>query len=207
MDRRLIEYTPETETLDAESFRDAPRSSQPETTFDESEEMELTSGLLDVRTEAELDRFLGALVARAGRALAAQISSPAGQALTGVLKQAARQALPSAGRALGGIVGGRTGAQIGASAATAAGRVFGLEVEGLSPEDREFEITRSFVRFAGETVRTALTTRVAAPPQTVARSSAATAARRYAPGLLRSASPPLAGRWVRRGRSIVVVNS
>ena len=133
--------------------------------------------------------------------------SPTGQALGGILKTAAKQALPIVGRGLGGYVGGSSGAQLGAQAAAAAGRMFGLELEGLSPEDKEFEIAKSFVRFAGETVKTALTARGAASPPALAKAAAAHAAVRHAPGLVRSATPSLSGRWVRRGRNIVVVNS
>ncbi|HSR11927.1 MAG TPA: hypothetical protein VLS90_10840 [Thermodesulfobacteriota bacterium] len=40
------------------------------------------------------------------------------------------------------------GAAIGSQAASWAGKVFGLEVEGLSPEDQEFKVSKPFVRFA-----------------------------------------------------------
>jgi len=149
---------------------------------------------------------LGDLISKAGRAVGTFVRSPTGQALGGVLKHVARQAVPIAGRAIGGYIGGGTGAQLGGRAASAAGRIFGLELEGLSPEDKEFEIAKSFIRFAGEAVRTAVTARGAAPPPAIARSAVAQAAARHAPGLLRSTSPPMSGRWVRRGRDIVVVN-
>lgn len=209
MNRRLVDYTPETETFEAEAFRD---ESSLETqgggsVFSETEEMELASELLAVQSEQELERFLGDLISRAGQAVGTFVRSPTGAALGGVLKDAARQALPIAGGAIGGHFGGSTGAQLGAQAAAAAGRIFGLELEGLSPEDKEFEIAKSFVRFAGEAVKTAVTARGPASSQAVARSAATRAASRYAPGFLRDAQPALSGRWVRRGRNIVVVNS
>ena len=209
MNRTLIDYTPETETFESEAFGDtaslSPESG--ETVFSESEQLELASEFLEVQSEQELDRFLGDLISRAGRAVGTFVSSPTGQALGGILKSAAKHALPVVGRAVGGYIGGSRGAHVGAHAANAAGRFFGLELEGLSPEDKEFEIAKSFVRFAGETVRTAITARAAAPPQTVAKAAAAQTAIRYAPGLLRAVPRPLAGRWFRRGRHIVVVNS
>jgi hypothetical protein len=208
MNRTLIDFTPETETFATEAFGDETSfESGSSPVFSESDEVELASHFLEVQDELELDRFLGDLISRAGRAAGTFVRSPTGQALGGILKDAARQALPIAGRAIGGYVGGGTGAQLGARAASAAGRLFGLELEGLSQEDREFEIAKSFVRFAGETVRTAVTARGAASPPAVARSAAAAAATRYAPGLRRQAPPALTGRWVRRGRNIVVVNS
>ena len=42
------------------------------------------------------------------------------------------------------------------AAAQTAARIFGVEPEGMSAEDRDFEIARQFVRFAqAETVRAA----------------------------------------------------
>jgi hypothetical protein len=209
MNRTLIDYTPETESFESEAFGETGSLAleSGETVFNESEELELASEFLELQSEQELDRFLGDLISRAGRAVGTFVSSPTGQALGGILKNAARQALPVVGRAVGGYIGGSRGAQIGGQAANAAGRFFGLELEGLSSEDKEFEIAKSFVRFAGETVRTAITARAAAPPQAVAKAAAAQTAIRYAPGLLRSVPRPISGRWFRRGRHIVVVNS
>ena len=209
MNRTLIDYIPEAETFDPELFRDEVplQSAADGSVFTEAEQMEHAAELLDVQNEQELEGFVGSLMARASRAAGSFVRSPTGQALGAVLKNVARTTLPIAGRAIGGYIGGSSGAQLGAQTAAAAGRIFGLELEGLSPEDKDFEVAKSFVRFAGEAVRTAVTANAAAPPQTVARSAMAAAANRYAPGLLRSAPPKLTGRWVRRGRNIVVVNS
>src|SRR5438128_2685697 len=68
--------------------------------LDEVDEMELAGALLEVSSEAELDRFLGDLFRRAGRAVGSVVRSPVGQALGGILKNAARQALPVIGGAL-----------------------------------------------------------------------------------------------------------
>jgi len=48
------------------------------------------------------------------------------------LKLLAEAALPIAGRALGTFVGGPVGGMIGGKLASAVGRMFGLELEGLS---------------------------------------------------------------------------
>ena len=101
--------------------------------------MELAAELLGVANEQELDRFLGSLIQKAGRAVGQFVKSPTGQALGGILKGAAKQALPVVGSALGGYLGGEKGAQMGGQLASAAGRVFGLELEGLSPEDRNLK--------------------------------------------------------------------
>ena len=129
--------------------------------------------LLEVSNESELEQFLGNLVAQAGKSLGRFVGSPQGQALVGVLKGAARQVLPTLGSSVGGYLGGDEGAKLGGQAASAAGRAFGLELEGLSNEDREFEVARRYVDFAGEAVRKlaadgarnpTLAARAAAPP-------------------------------------------
>jgi hypothetical protein len=43
---------------------------------------------------------------------------------------------------------GRSGEWLDSKLASAAGNAFGLEWEGLSPEDRDFEMARRYVRFA-----------------------------------------------------------
>jgi len=69
------------------------------------------------------------------------------------------------------------------SAGPAAGRMLGMELEGLSGEDREFETARQFMRFAGLAARRA---RQAArgDPRQVRRAALALAARQHAPGLM-----------------------
>ena len=121
--------------------------------FGETEQMELASELLEVTSEAELDRFLGDLISRAGQAVGKFVKSPEGQAIGGLLKGAAKQVLPGIGSAVGSYFGGATGAKVGGDLASAAGRAFGLELEGLSGEDREFEVARRYVTFAGDAVK------------------------------------------------------
>src|SRR5262245_63375541 len=103
--------------------------------FGETETLELASELLGVASEAELDRFLGDLIGRAGKAIGKFIRSPEGQAIGGILKGAAKQVLPGIGSAVGGYLGGAKGATLGGDLASAASRAFGLELEGLSNED------------------------------------------------------------------------
>src|SRR5919202_5477634 len=112
--------------FEAEHFEfgeaEAPWQEPREGVFGETEEMELASEMLGITSEAEFDRFLGDLIKRAGRAVGSFVSSPTGQALGGILKGAARQALPMIGSAIGGYFGDSTGAQVGSQAASAAGR-------------------------------------------------------------------------------------
>src|SRR5450432_3603122 len=148
----LTDYSPEMESFAGEQEFE----SEGEGVFSEVQEMELASELLGVTNEQELEQFLGDLIKGAGSMLGKIVRSPVGKAIGGVLKGAAKVALPLAGGALGTFVGGPIGAQIGSSLGSMAGQALGLELEGLSPEDREFEASKQFIRFAGETVKNAL---------------------------------------------------
>ena len=140
------EYNPETEAFETEQFEyEAPWSGE---VFSEAELMELAAEFLEVRDEAELDLFLGSLIKKAGQAIGQVVKSPIGKAIGGVLKGVAKQALPIAGTALGAYFGGPLGAKVGSGLASMAGKALGLELEGLSLEDQEFEGAKQFVKFA-----------------------------------------------------------
>lgn len=53
--------------------------------FNEIEEAELASELLEITDEAELDQFLGNLIKKAGSAVGKFVKSPVGRALGGIL--------------------------------------------------------------------------------------------------------------------------
>jgi uncharacterized protein (DUF697 family) len=200
--------------------------------FDDADEMELAAELLAVSDESELDQFLGKLIGQAGQAIGKAVKGPVGKTLGGLLKGAVKKVLPAAAGAVGGMVGGPAGAAVASSLATAAGKAFGLELEGMSTEDQEFETARRFVRFAGEAARQAAQQagRIAASadPQAAAKKAVIGAASKLAPGLLRpvahalqsEVAPPQAraarpqgdrpghsGRWVRQGQQIVLLGA
>ncbi|MGE3361409.1 MAG: hypothetical protein AB7O92_32725, partial [Acidimicrobiia bacterium] len=171
-------------------------------------EMELAAELLEVSTEAELEQFLGKLVRAAAGAARNFAGSATGRAVGGILKRAAKQALPQLGQALGGAIHPDLGANGRRLGTFAAGRLE-LETEGLSAEDREFEAARAFVRFGTETARRAAAAPSGEVPQVVAQRAAMAAAQRHAPGLVRAmgssrASGAASGRWIRRGNRIVL---
>ncbi len=216
IDRTQLEYDTEANGYEGDfEFAEEGEAgdTEAESPFSEVEEMELASELLTVSDEGELDQFLGKLIKKAGKFM----KSPVGRALGGVLRKAARHALPMVGRAAGGFFGGPLGAAIGGKLSSAAGRAFGLELEGLSEEDAEFEVARNFVRFAGAAAAKAASAPPSAPPPTVARVAAVAAAKRHAPGLLHGGAaaagaspaglPGRTGRWFRRGRAIVVLGA
>ncbi len=126
--------------------------------FGETEEMELAAQLLEITDENELDDFLGALIARAtgGARRLRRFAALARAAPAGGEECAAddRRRGGKSDRARGWRA-------IGSKLATAAGNLFGLELEGMSPEDQEFEVARRFVRFAGAGARNARRSRFA----------------------------------------------
>lgn len=148
-------------------------------------ELELASELLGVSNEYELEQFFGKLFKKVAGGIRNFARSGVGRALGGALRGIARQALPTlasaAGNALLPGVGGAIGGKLGGMAANA----LGLELEGLSAEDREFEVARRIVRLGTTAARTALRAPAGASPASVARSAMTAAARRHAPGLLR----------------------
>ena len=186
--------------------------------FSEEQEIEMAAELLSLSQDQELDQFLGNLIRRAGKAAGQLVRSPVGKALGGLLRQAAKKALPVVGKAVGTYFGGPAGGAIGSKLATAGGQIFGLEVEGMSGEDQEFEMARRFVRLAGDAANQAAQTPVNGSPQQAARKALAAAARKHAPGLLRSgngigaafggaaagAQRRRSGRWIRSGNKIVL---
>ena len=155
-----------------------------ETSSAELMEDELASELLEVSNEDELDHFLGNVFKKVAGAVGKVIKSPVGQALGGILKQVAKKALPIAGGALGTFVGGPAGGMLGSKLASMAGNAFGLESEGLSPEDRDFELARRYVRLASHAAKKAALAPPHIHPVRVARWAVADAAKKVAPGLL-----------------------
>jgi hypothetical protein len=179
--------------------------------FSASEEMELAAELLTISDEAELDQFLGKVFKKAWRGVKKFAKSSVGRKLGGILKGVARTALPIVGKAAGTFLGGPVGGMIGGRLASAAGKAFGLELEGMAPEEAELEVARRFVRLAGSSAQNAARAPRSAPAGAVAQSAFKAAARVHAPGLVRggiAAAGTLggrrAGRWIRRGRRIVL---
>lgn len=210
IDRTQMEYAQYESAFESEQF-EFGAIGEVGGVFSEAQEMELAQELLLVNTEAELDRFLGDLIRKAGSAIGQAVRSPTGQAIGGMLKGVAKKALPVAGTALGAYFGGPLGAKIGGGLASMAGSALGLEAESMQQEDREFEGARQFVRMAGDIVnRTASS---GGDPRSSAQAATLAAAKQFAPGLLGGAAAPAAGgaatgaqsgRWVRQGNAVIL---
>jgi hypothetical protein len=168
-----------------------------------SRSAELAGELLDVTNESELEDFLGGLVAETARNSGGRIPAGTGRALVDVLRKTAGRTVPT----LTTAIGDEMGPAAGPAAAETAARVYGMELEGMSAEDRDYEIARQFVRFAqAAAARAAMTP---APAAAAVDAAIAAAGREFAPGLLPSESAfpagPPTGPWVRRGNSVVLI--
>ena len=215
----LFEFTAEGESSgeygENESFEF--QSEQGEV-FGESEVNELAAELLSVSNQQELNNFLGDLMRKAGSGLSKAISSPLGQQLGSMLKSAAKTALPVVGSAIGNAIVPGVGGAVGGKLASLAGSMFGLETEGLSQEDRQYEVAKQFVRFGGDATQKALAlTPQGTPISAAAKAAVQQAAERFVPGLLASPAAtgptpqrphlpnlPHKGSWVRHGNKIVL---
>jgi hypothetical protein len=182
MTHPLVDYSPETEasdgTLPGPLATVATRTSTSAGVFNEGQVLELAAQLLEARSAPALAASLDHLIARASRQLGTAAANPAAaHALQAALAQAATRVLPC------------TACPRGNQTIAAATRAAGLELEGLSPEDKEFELARNFVRLAADAVRHLVTSPAGASPQRTAQHALARAARHHAPGLLSSPQP------------------
>lgn len=197
--------------------------------LNEVEELELATELLAVSNEAELDQFIGKLFKKAWRGIR-KVGSTVGKLarpFAGVLKGVAKKALPFVGGALGSMIPiPGVGTAVGSALGSAVGNALEAELEGLSPEDREFEMARRFVRLATRASKRLAQTAPASDPRAaiVGAIKGALDQRRAEPGpatqdeyaFEEEATPaataaPLgptsgrSGRWVRRGNKIILM--
>ena len=184
----------------------------------EAQEMELTTELLEVSNEQEFEQFLGSLFSKVARGVSNFAKSGLGKTLISGLKSIAKKALPIAGGALGNFLVPGLGGAIGSKLGGMASNLFELELEGLSNEDREFEVARRFVQLATEAAkRTAAAASSGAPAKAIVNAALKQAAYNYAPGLLKAqtglggmvsgvngGNGGNSGTWQRKGQYIVV---
>jgi hypothetical protein len=206
-----FEFPEEYETVGYSAF---------ENPFSEDEEMMLATELLGITNEAELDQFLGKLLKGAWRGIR-KVGSAVGRIarpLGGILKGVAKTALPFIGGAAGSLIPiPGVGTALGTALGSAVSKALEMELEGLNPEDREFEMARRFVRLAGTAAQQAAQAPPNTDPAAAARAAVMAAAQQQAPGLrIETGGPALdvatmagrpghSGRWIRRGRTIILL--
>ena len=167
-----------------------------------SQDIEQASGLLNVTNETELEAFLRWLIGEVARRSGRTLSADSARAVLAVVKKTAEQTLPTLTTVLG--AGMEPASRLGESPVATAARVYGLELEGLSAEDRDFEIALQLIRFAQDATRRATNPPSALPAAAAVSAAVEGAAREFAPGLLPPGpvipNGPRPGPWVRRER-------
>ncbi len=229
--------------LPDDPFPDGEEDDGPE--LDDAEEVELAAELLAARDELELETTVRRIVrprARARRVVrraAARRRRNAGggddrstpvssgrrkrrRNLVGkALKGIAKKALPIVGGAIGTALAPGLGTAAGRAVGKGIGKAFGLELEGLTPEDAQFEVARKIVRLGADAADESDNVDSAVDDETAARVSVTRASRRHAPGVVpkgagapgpgarragaQGAAVARSGRWVRRNGHIVLL--
>jgi len=188
MPNRLAAYDPQLEIFEGDKARVAPRRDEP---LGEMQEMAFAAEILELRDERGLEALVGRVVGEVARALGQSRASPPAEAirrlLTSVLKQSMPRAAAARSRAIiAPIFGDRLAAIPGHS--------LGLELEGLSEEDRRFETARQLVRFVAGAAKRGLAASQLEPGH-AARAAAFAAARHHAPGMMAGRQPGSAVRF------------
>ena len=188
--------------------------------FGEAEEVELAIELLEVTSEAEMEQFLGKLVKKAWKGIKTVGSK--------VLRPLVKTVLPIAATAAGTFFGGPAGGALAGKLGSLVSKALEAETAGVSPQDRDVEKCRQFVRMAGTAARAAALAPPGANPVAVAQRVLANTAQQKltlgtgTPGPSSAASRSRcrcgqpencicgqsgkSGRWVRRGRNIIIIN-
>jgi hypothetical protein len=182
--------------------------------LNEAQELELALELLSVSNEAELEQFLGKMfkgIAKVGKGLL--------KPLGGALKSIAKTALPFVGGALGSFIPiPGVGTALGTALGSAVSKALEVEMEGLDREVAELEMAQRFVRLAADAAnRVAAAVGDRPPSENLVRSALVAATRRHLPNLdlggtamSHQTGGPMgggAGRWVRQGGQLSVLNT
>lgn len=177
--RMLLGYSPDFDIFEgAKGAALAPgRASRKAVVFD-TETTGQAAELLNAAGHPDFGATLGRMVRAVAGARGRAVDDAVADELVALLQTAARQALPSLANAPLGLNAGTSPKRMG--------RFFGIELEGLSPEDQEFELARRFVQLTSEAARLAATAPSHLPPTAVAQWAATRAARRFAPGWTRT---------------------
>jgi len=209
-------------TFESESFEYEASGStygELESPLTETEEVELALELLAVASEAEMDQFLGKMfkgiwkgVKKVG-SVVGKIAKPLG----GILKGIAKKALPFVGGALGSFIPiPGVGTAIGSALGGALSKTLEVEYGELNAEEAEFELARRFVRIAATAAQRAAALPPDVDPETAVTQALVTAARSHLPyanlselevSLVSATSPRMSGRWIRQGRSIMILGA
>ena len=220
VDQELETYDPELDALEADEFESEAEFEQTyesefEHALSEDEVDALAAELLEITDEEELDLFLGKLFKKAWKGIkkvGRKVIRPLGRVVKGI----AKKALP----VLGGVAGSfipipGVGTAVGTALGSALSRTFEMEFEGMDPDQQEFEMARRFVKVAGATARKAALTPPTVDPVAAVKAAALSAIKKQGRGAAGKLGSKIqlgmgskrAGRWERRGRTIVLLGA
>lgn len=181
MNSLLLGYSPDYDLLDEPVAKaSAPGPTSREAVRFDTETAGNAVALLNAPGGAALASVLGGLIRKAATSAGGRVRPAVGAVLVGQLRGAARQVLPALGVAPGTPQ---------PAAARSLGRFFGIELEGLSPEDQEFEAARRFAQLTQQAAREAAIASPRLSPAAAADWAITRAARLYAPGWARLRAP------------------
>lgn len=187
--------------------------------LDEDEETELAMELLSVTDDEELEQFLGKIFKKVARVARRAVRSPIFKKIIKYAKPIAKKLLPMAGKAIGSYFGGPPGGMAGSALASKLSTMFEIDVTGMSGDEMELEVSKRIVRLVSTAAKKALAAPSGASAGKVAQSAIKSAIRKHAPGLTRSGLTKLSprplkmmgqarsGRWIRRGRKIIILGA
>lgn len=175
MNRILLGYNPDLDLFDEVPFKRA--TLEHEASLLEGDRSEAATALLEAAGRPALPALLARLMRRAAPRTGRTLDRAVERELVRLLQRAARIALPAPGIAAG-------------DGATQASRFFAIELEGLSPEDQEFESARRFIQFVEAAAGHAAKASPRLPPAAAAWWAASRAAQRFAPGWLAAPTAP-----------------
>jgi hypothetical protein len=175
----------------------------------DAQELALASEVLGISNEEELEQFLGDLWDAAKTAASSAYNSNVVQAAIPGLKAVGTAVLPKAAGWLADRYAPGTGGIARAGVQAAVDQWLKEELEGLSGEDREFEVARRYARFVNDVLRRAAQVPDRVPPRVAAQVVLRDAAREHVPGLVPFLAQlenggPVSGSWTREGSAIVV---
>jgi uncharacterized protein (DUF697 family) len=217
VDQELETYDPELDALEADEFKSEAEFEQTyesefENAFSEDEIDALAAELLEITDEEELDLFLGKLFKKAWKGIK-KVGRKVVRPLGRVVKGMAKKALPVLGGALGSFIPvPGVGTAVGTALGSALSRTFEMEFEGMDADQQEFEMARRFVKVAGATARKAALAPPTADPIAAVKAAALSAMKKQSQGdasklgsrIQSGMGSKRAGRWERRGRTIVL---
>jgi hypothetical protein len=181
MNRMLLGYNPDFDLFEEESA--AARPLKHAASVLDADRSEAATELLEATgqsTPSSLPNLLAQWLRRAAHAASGRRLNAAVEGeLVRLLHRAARGALPHSTTRL-----------VSGDGAARASRFFGIELEGLSPEDQEFEAARRFIQLVEAAAGHASAASPRVPPAVAAWLAATLAAKRFAPGWLAAHRTP-----------------